>query len=219
MITLALDSSGHHLSAAILDGLNPIAFDTLQAARGAELLPSLISTISDAANVPLSQIQQIAVASGPGSYTGLRNGISTALGIGFGLRIPVHSVSSLIARGYDAVADANVLVPFLQAREGERYAVGIAKQGDQVTLVFDHCVLSVANFETEIQERCSGRRAVAVSFDESGLVTNPAVAVGRAVVIRALASFIHSAMPGETLEPLYVKPVQAKTLAERSILP
>ena len=71
-------------------------------------------------------LSAIAVSKGPGSYTGLRIGVSTAKGLCFGLDIPLISVNSLLAMAYD-VNQYNLngydLCPMLDARRMEVYCL------------------------------------------------------------------------------------------------
>lgn len=60
-----------------------------------EQLTNFISNVVASAKIQLVQLHAVSISSGPGSYTGLRIGISTAKGICFGLSIPLISVPSL----------------------------------------------------------------------------------------------------------------------------
>ena len=62
-----------------------------------ESLTSYIQDVLTAANMEMSQINAVSVTSGPGSYTGLRIGVSTAKGLCYALGIPLISVDSLIS--------------------------------------------------------------------------------------------------------------------------
>jgi tRNA threonylcarbamoyladenosine biosynthesis protein TsaB len=69
-----------------------------------------------------SQIEGIAVGTGPGSFTGLRMGLAAARGLAFALDIPVAGVSTLDALS----AGAPGAVPLIDARRGEVFTVGPA---------------------------------------------------------------------------------------------
>ena len=72
------------------------------------------------ANLKLSDLKAINVSKGPGSYTGLRIGVSAAKGLAYGLSIPLISVDTLEAMA-DSVSSANdaVLIPMIDARRME----------------------------------------------------------------------------------------------------
>lgn len=92
------------------------------------LLPMIKAVLEDA-RVKLSELGGIAVSSGPGSFTGLRIGMSTAKTLAQVLDIPIAGVSTLDALAFRFSA-ANVLVcPILNARKNEVYA-GIYRGGN-----------------------------------------------------------------------------------------
>ena len=65
--------------------------------RHAALLPSMIDPVLNRAGIELKQIDAVAYSKGPGSYTGLRVGLSTAKGICLALQKPLIGVSTLLA--------------------------------------------------------------------------------------------------------------------------
>lgn len=88
-----------------------------------EQLHNFIVEVLDQASVALSAIDAIAVSKGPGSYTGLRIGVSAAKGLCFSLDIPLIAVSTLESMAHQVQVGANeVIVPVLDARRMEVYA-------------------------------------------------------------------------------------------------
>lgn len=85
----------------------------------------LIQQVLDSSGYSISRIDAVAVSSGPGSYTGLRIGASTAKGICFARRIPLIAIPTLqgIAQGalYD-FPEADLILPMIDARRQEVYA-------------------------------------------------------------------------------------------------
>ena len=90
-------------------------------------LTLLIEKVCASSAIPLKQMDAVAVSSGPGSYTGLRIGVSTAKGICQALNIPLISVNSLESMFYGIKAhftDKNVLFcPLIDARRMEVYTL------------------------------------------------------------------------------------------------
>jgi tRNA threonylcarbamoyladenosine biosynthesis protein TsaB len=88
----------------------------------AEQLNQFIETVMQEANFSLSDLDAVAVSAGPGSYTGLRIGTSTAKGICYALEIPLISVNSLKALASLSKADEGYICPMFDARRMEVYA-------------------------------------------------------------------------------------------------
>ena len=92
----------------------------------AEVITLFINDLINSAGINYSQLDAIAVSSGPGSYTGLRIGISTAKGLCFALDKPLIAIETLEAMAYGAKArdahsfDADMLLcPMIDARRME----------------------------------------------------------------------------------------------------
>lgn len=88
----------------------------------AEKINIFIQEVLVEAGLALSDLQAIAVSSGPGSYTGLRIGVSSAKGLCYALDIPLIAVSTLdaMAQGINADKD-ELIVPMIDARRMEAY--------------------------------------------------------------------------------------------------
>ena len=123
MKLLALDSSGLVASVAIVTEDTVLAEYTLnyKKTHSQTLLP-MLSEIIEMTGQDLSGFDAIAVASGPGSFTGLRIGSSTAKGLGFALNIPLVPVPTLegLACQYAGTKDA-VICPMMDARRKQVY--------------------------------------------------------------------------------------------------
>ena len=91
-------------------------------------LAPFIKEIIDQSDFSFADLQAIAVSMGPGSYTGLRIGVSTAKGLCFGLDIPLIAVSTLAAMAVQAInqypnLDKDMLLsPMIDARRMEAYS-------------------------------------------------------------------------------------------------
>ncbi len=105
----------------------------------AESLHVFIDDVLKSANIQKTQLNAIAVSKGPGSYTGLRIGVSAAKGLAFALNIPLISVSTLKALAMQVKDVPGHIVPMLDARRLEVYAS-----------VFDHNYDEVRAIEAEI---------------------------------------------------------------------
>ena len=89
-----------------------------------EKLLKFISELFSDAKLSLSDLDAIAVSKGPGSYTGLRIGVSTAKGLCYGLDIPLISISTLKAMSFGMALEikADLYCPMIDARRMEVYS-------------------------------------------------------------------------------------------------
>ena len=89
----------------------------------AEQLHLFIEEVAKQASVSLPEIDAIAISKGPGSYTGLRIGVSAAKGLCFSLDIPLISVATLKSMAYQSKSSAiDFIIPVLDARRMEVYS-------------------------------------------------------------------------------------------------
>ena len=105
MKILGLDSSGLVASVAVVEDDTLIAEYTMnyKKTHSQTLLP-MLDEIKKAVELELDSIDAIAVAQGPGSFTGLRIGSATAKGLGLALDKPLVGVSTLEALAYNLFA-------------------------------------------------------------------------------------------------------------------
>jgi len=88
----------------------------------AEKLHPFIKEIVEEAKIVLTDLDAVAVSKGPGSYTGLRIGVSAAKGLCFSLNIPLISIETLTSLSYKVHIDDGLIVPMIDARRMEVYS-------------------------------------------------------------------------------------------------
>ena len=88
----------------------------------AERLHLYIDKVLKDASIASNQLDAIAISKGPGSYTGLRIGVSAAKGLCFALDKPLISVSTLESLAYQVSCNDGMIVPMLDARRMEVYS-------------------------------------------------------------------------------------------------
>ncbi len=88
----------------------------------AENLHEFIKLVLDEANIAMSELSAIAVSKGPGSYTGLRIGVSAAKGLCFALNIPLISINTLQSLAQSISVSEGYIIPLLDARRMEVYS-------------------------------------------------------------------------------------------------
>ena len=94
-LILALDTTGNSISVALIGPDKVIAhqYETMERGQGEALIP-MIEKVVKKAGRDFKDLTKVAVAVGPGSFTGVRIGLATARGIGLALNIPVVGVTS-----------------------------------------------------------------------------------------------------------------------------
>lgn len=88
----------------------------------AERLHTYIEQILQSNDLEANDLDAIAVSKGPGSYTGLRIGVSSAKGLSYALNIPLISVSTLEALAHQIQPESGVVISMLDARRMEVYS-------------------------------------------------------------------------------------------------
>ncbi len=130
MRLLAIDTAGPACAVAILraegGALEALALASESLGKGhAERLMPMIEAALAEAGVVFSDLDRIAVTTGPGSFTGVRVGVAAARGLALALDIPAVGVGSLDALALPVVrrGDAGTVVAALDARRGEVFAL------------------------------------------------------------------------------------------------
>lgn len=124
-LILSLETSVKVCSVAIHDHAQLVATAEVHIEYShASKLAVLINEVSRAANIQLSQLNAVAITSGPGSYTGLRIGTSTAKGLCFSLDIPLISIGTLDLLVHQMTkinTEKAYMCPMIDARRMEVY--------------------------------------------------------------------------------------------------
>ena len=135
MKILALDSSGLVASVAVVEDEKLLAEYTVnyKKTHSQTLLP-MLDEIGRMIELDLSTVDAIAVAAGPGSFTGLRIGSATAKGLGFALDKPLISVPTVDALAYNLYGTDKLVCPIMDARRSQVYT-GIYEFDDRRLVV------------------------------------------------------------------------------------
>lgn len=145
MIVLGVESSASSASAAIVkDGklLSEVFSDT-GLTHSQTLLPMIESCIKNA-EISINDIDRISVANGPGSFTGVRIGISTVKGIAFTENIPCTEVSTLESMAYNVSVFDGVICSVMDARCNQVYtALFENTDGCKVNRLTDDAAISI----------------------------------------------------------------------------
>ncbi|NQX77778.1 tRNA (adenosine(37)-N6)-threonylcarbamoyltransferase complex dimerization subunit type 1 TsaB [Gilvibacter sp.] len=128
-VILALETATTNCSVAVVDSKGEVLVKEDYGSKYShgEKLHVYIDEILKEAGLTQNDLDAIAVSAGPGSYTGLRIGVSAAKGLCFALDIPLITVGTLESLVRQLSADQGYLIPMLDARRMEAY-----------TAVYDH---------------------------------------------------------------------------------
>ncbi|HLK86697.1 MAG TPA: tRNA (adenosine(37)-N6)-threonylcarbamoyltransferase complex dimerization subunit type 1 TsaB [Candidatus Binataceae bacterium] len=192
--------------------------------HGAEL-PEAAGRLLASAGLALNELRAIAVGIGPGSFTGLRIGLSYAKGLALATGCALAGIPSLDSLALTAVAEdrtapGRLICPVLDARKGEVYAALYRTTGDGLEKLSDDLVVTLANLvphlgtdvllvgDAKAAEACAlaaraGGQATCLELGVLSLRGRVVAALGAARVAAGAAdnAFV--------MEPLYVRTAEA----------
>jgi tRNA threonylcarbamoyladenosine biosynthesis protein TsaB len=154
---LLLETATDSCSVALSDNSNIIAEKYINQPKAhASLLARYICDILEENNLTMEDCSAVAVSKGPGSYTGLRGGVSCAKGLCYGASKPLISVCTLATIAQMAL-DNNLytgegdflIVPMIDARRMEVYTANFNSKGEQLTPV-EAKILDETSYATEL---------------------------------------------------------------------
>ena len=179
MLILSLDTSSPSGSVAILRdeltlGVISTRADENYSSRIFRHLEFLLSDLS----LKLQDFDVFAVSAGPGSFTGLRVGLTAAKGWAEVYRKPVVGVSALAAVAFQARGDNMVLVPALDARRGQIYFGVYRRAASGLTLDGEEFVVTPEEFAEKLSTLAHIRdRAASASGDRGFSIVTPDASV------------------------------------------
>lgn len=163
MRILALDSSSLVASVAVITDTVMTAEYTMnfKKTHSQTLLPMIDEAVR-MTELDLDTIDAIAVAAGPGSFTGLRIGSATAKGLGLALRKPLISVPTLDAMAYGLYGIPDSVVPIMDAKRNQVYTgiyTFLFQNGAyEMKVLRPQCAISIEELLEDLNRR--GKRVV-----------------------------------------------------------
>lgn len=153
MKILALDSSGLVASAAIVENDVTVAEYTInhKKTHSQTLLP-MLDEIKQMTELELSTIDAIAIACGPGSFTGLRIGSATAKGLGLALDIPIIPVPTVDSLAYNLYGSQKLICPLMDARRNQVYTGLYTFEGEDLVTLVTQCAVDISEIIDKINE-------------------------------------------------------------------
>jgi tRNA threonylcarbamoyl adenosine modification protein YeaZ len=150
---LAIDTSTDSASLALVQDGRTLAEATWRCGQNhsVELLPRLTQLLKEA-KAELQSISCVLVARGPGSFNGLRVGLSTAKGLAFSLDIPIIGVSSLELEAYQHAETDLPICPIFNARR-EDIATALYRKKDNWRRLAPEHITTVDALASEITQK------------------------------------------------------------------
>jgi tRNA threonylcarbamoyl adenosine modification protein YeaZ len=202
MKILALEFSSAQRSVAVACGPAHVR-EVIDTSPGKAMRPfCMIETALDAAGVDRNDIECIVVGLGPGSYTGIRAGIALAQGWQLATGMKLLGISSVEAIAAQAQAD------------GMRGAVRVVVDAQRGEFYLATWGLDAQSAREVDPLRIVGRDAIESAIADGGIVVGPEVTRWfpqgrivhpRAATIAAVAARRNDFLPGEQLEPIYLR--------------
>jgi tRNA threonylcarbamoyladenosine biosynthesis protein TsaB len=240
VLILAFDTSGMHGSVAVLDGPQLLAEQILSTdRRSAQTLAPAIVEILASHHIEPGQIKLVATTIGPGSFTGLRVGVTAAKTFAYAVGAPVIGVSTLeaIAHNYKPDPPAPNPVPeihaILDAQRKELFlgrfslmcAASNANELPQLTRLAPDHIISIDDWLASLKP---GTIVAGAGLDRladrlpNTVVVDPANREPRASIIGQLA--FRDCQSGRRddlwkLAPVYLRPSYAEEKAKRNVQP
>ncbi|MDD4111448.1 MAG: tRNA (adenosine(37)-N6)-threonylcarbamoyltransferase complex dimerization subunit type 1 TsaB [Herbinix sp.] len=152
MIILALDSSGLVASVAIAseDALLAEYTVNFKKTHSQTLLP-MLDEIVRIVDLDLSEVDAIAISSGPGSFTGLRIGSATAKGLGLALDKPIISVPTVDSLAYNVYGTNKLICPIMDARRNQVYTGLYEFVNDKLVVISPQKAVGIDEIIDEIE--------------------------------------------------------------------
>ena len=231
MKILALETSAKSVSCAVVENGAPLAsaYQCTGLTHSRTLLPMVDAMLKNA-ELTLDQIDAIAIAAGPGSFTGLRIGIAAVKGLAWAADKPCVGVSTLEAMAENVSHIDGLIVGAMDARRSQVYnAIFEAKDGALTRLCADRAIaleelaselagearrITVLGDGGALCWRYLAEHGVPCSLAPAALLYQNAVGVGLTAG-RAYAR--GEAVSAQALLPVYLRPAQAERLRDAKL--
>lgn len=225
MKVLAADTGTAYAAIAVCDGDTILAETSVRLdRRHAESLLTLTDTTLKQAGLALNDIDLLAIAHGPGSFTGLRIGVSSWKGLALGAHKPLIGVPTLDAMARNLPDEGATICPMIDARMGEVFTAAYRWENGERRTIHEAHVGSAADFIRELPGPVTvygdgahvyadairqARGDVALGPADAGIPSGVSVAA-EALSLAAMGA----PADGARVEPVYLRKSQAEQMRE-----
>lgn len=152
MKILAFDGTAKAASVAVADGDKILACHTVDnGLTQSELLLPMAEDMLKSLKLGFSDIELLATSVGPGSFTGVRIGVSLIKGLAFGRNIPCAGVSTLEALAENLRGLRGIIVPCMDARRGQVYTATFEYDGKNLVRLCEDRAISLTDLAEELR--------------------------------------------------------------------
>lgn len=217
MKLLAVDTSGPVCGVAILteDGIRHECAVMNHKTHSVNLLP-MIDNAFQSTGLTIQDMDRLAVVVGPGSFTGVRLGVSTVKGLAHGAGKPCVAVNALEAMAAGISGFDGVVCPIQDARAGQVYGAAFSVGGNRPERLMPDAPMKLEEYAAKIREFGSRflflgdgmpvhREKLQALLGESAVFAQPQQAFLRPAAVAYLASLETETVDYLTLMPLYLR--------------
>ena len=224
LLTLAFETSAKAGSVALLEGRKLLgeSYQNTGLTHSQTIMTMAQDLIAACGYTP-QQVEAVAMAAGPGSFTGIRIGVAAAKGFAWGAQIPCYGVSTLEAMALNLGAYDGLVVGTMDARRSQVYTATFRAEKGVLTRLTEDRAISLQQLEEELAESTLpvylvGDGSILTFNTLSGVVPQLVMPVEHKMHQRAAgvglaaAAMIEAGLPGNgaELQPNYLRLSQAE---------
>ena len=152
MLILAFETSAKAASVALWEGEKLLgeSYQNTGLTHSQTLMPMAQELLKSCGKNP-QQVEAVAVAAGPGSFTGIRIGVAAAKGFAWGKELPCYGVSTLEAMARNLGAWQGLVVPVMDARRSQVYTATFLAEKGQLSRMCEDRAISLADLGKELE--------------------------------------------------------------------
>lgn len=159
MKILALDSTAKTATVALCEDERLISIYSVTAGLNhSETLLPMVENALITAQMKLGDVDMLAISAGPGSFTGVRIGVSLLKGLAFGSQKPCVGVSTLEALAYNLRGIDGIICPVMDARRDQVYNGLFLSEGGTVTRLTEDRAIALTDLDAELKDKYCGKR-------------------------------------------------------------
>ena len=152
MLTLSFETSAKAASVALMDGCKLLgeSYQNTGLTHSQTLMVMAEDLLKTCGRTP-QQVEAVAVAAGPGSFTGIRIGVAAAKGFAWGAQLPCYGVSTLEAMARTLGVYDGYVLPVMDARRNQVYNTLFLAEEGRLTRIREDRAISLADLAEELK--------------------------------------------------------------------